>query len=179
MTIARLLFLLLLATPLPCGAEGPDAPVDPPNVLLKIVQAIESSKIEELTSKQGDSTDTYHLREAHFLGSVSRDNRTYTVGWMKFIRSRPANRDTPPARGHDFIVILDPDFKIVSHARVGMGPYRMEGHRLTGGGADVNFQNTEPLTRHRGYMIDGSSFLPYPFPDRITDEEWNAGTFKR
>jgi hypothetical protein len=146
--------------------------------LLKIVQAAESSKIDEITSRTGDSNDTYHLRDAHFLGSVTRDGRTYTFGWIKFIRSRPANRETPPARGHDFIVVLDSELKLVSYSRVEMGSYRIEGNRLIGEEGEVDLQSKEPLTRYKGFFI-GGQFLPYPFPDRITEEEWESGKFKR
>ena len=139
---------------------------------------MEGSKIDEISSGAGDSNDTYHLREAHLLGSVTRDGRTYNFGWFKFIRSRPADRETPPARGHDFIMIMDPDLKLVSYTRVEMGPYRIDGDRLIGDGVDVDLQNREPLTRYRGYFI-GGQFLPYPFPDRISDEEWASGKFKQ
>jgi len=172
------LILLLLATSLQCGAEGPDAPANPPNILLKIVQAVEGSKIDEITSRAGDSNDTYHLREAHFLGSVTRDGRTYSFGWIKFIRSHPADRETPPAKGHDFIVVLDPELKLVSYGRVDMGPFRIEGNRLIGEDGEVDLQSKEPLTRYKGFFI-GGQFLPYPFPDRITETEWESGNFKR
>lgn len=175
---SKRLIVVFFATVVPIFAEGPDAPTNPPNILLKIVQAVEGSKIDEINSRTSDSNGTYHLREAHFLGSVTRDGRTYNFGWFKFIRSRPADRETPPARGHDFIIVLDPEFKLVSYARVGMGPYRIEGDRLKGDGVDVDLQSKDPLIRRNGFLIDGQ-FLEYPFPDRITEEEWRSGNFKR
>ena len=178
MNLIRRLIPLLLLSSLPCAAEGPDAPANPPDVLLKMIQAVESSKTGGPTSRLGESGGTYHLRDAHFLGTVTRDGRTYTFGWLKFIRSRPADRETPPARGHDFIVVLDPEFKLVSHGEAGMGPYRIEGDRLIGDGVDVDLQSKDPLIRRNGFLI-GGQFLEYPFPDRITDEEWESGKFKR
>ena len=160
--------------------ESAEAPAHPPDVLLKVVQAAQSSKAEALVSQRGDSSDTYHLRDAHYLGYIMRDGKSYTVAWLFYVRSRPEGREKPLARGHDFIVILDPDFKIVSCGQAGGGPYRMEGDKLfDAAGEAADFQSKDIVIRHGGYPISGGSFLPYPFPDRITDEEWDRGSFKR
>jgi hypothetical protein len=39
----------------------------------------------------------------------------------------------------------------------------------------ADFTSTEPAIRHGGYVKVG---LPYPFPDRISDEEWDSGSFR-
>jgi len=169
----------LLGSSALCFAAGTEAPARPPDVLKRMVVAAESSGIEVLDSKSGDSRDTYHLRDAHYLGYTVRDGKAYTVAWLFYIRSTPEGREIPPARGHDFIVMFDPDFRIVACAGAGGGPYRMEGDRLMDAeGECADFKSRDIAVRHGGWLI-GNSTLAYPFSDRITDAEWEAGTFKR
>jgi hypothetical protein len=56
----------------------------------------------------------------------------------------------------------------------------MRGEMLYAGAYDQNkkpcadFGSTRALTRHGGYPEIG---LDYPFPDRISEEDWQSGAF--
>jgi len=149
-----------------------------PQTLLKVITAIESSKIDELTSKKDEQGTSYHLRRANFLGTVTRDGQIYTIAHASYVRSSPPGRDTPPPRGHDFIVILDPRFRIVTHGRTGIGEYHMQGDVLKFGDTVVaDFGSSEPAIRYHGWLLD-STFLPYPFSDKISEADWQSGGFR-
>lgn len=139
------------------GAEEPSAD---PKVLLRMLQGMESSGIDQITSRISEN-GTYHLRDFHYLGTVQRDGQTYSIAHAKFIRSRPADRDTPPARGHDFIIVFNGAFKVASFGRVDMGSYRMEGNLLLSG-KDVlaDFSANDHITKESGFIRIN---LPYPF----------------
>ena len=174
----RLIAIALLAVATVHAADSGE-PAAEPKVLLKIVQAIEASKVDELTSKAGDGGTSYHLREVRYLGTVSRDAQRFTIAQATFVRSSIPGKDTPPPRGHDFILILDSTFKIVSHARCEFGPYHMRGDRLMlGDTVAADFQTTDERIRHGGFLM-GGGFLPYPFADRISDADWDSGAFRK
>jgi hypothetical protein len=161
------------------AADSGDALAEPKSVL-KIVTAIESSNIDRLTSKKDEQGTSYHLRRAEFLGTVSRGGKTFTIAHAVFVRSSPPGRDTPPPRGYDFIVVFGPDFKICGVGRTTFGDYYMKGEKLYFGKNDdkkalcADFGCTKALTRYRGFHKIG---LDYPFPDRITETEWESGAF--
>jgi len=149
-----------------------------PKTLVKVISAIESSGIDELTSKKDEQGTSYHLRRAILLGTVTRAGLTYTIAHAVFVRSSPPGRETPPPRGHDFIVVLDANYRILAHGRTGFGEYRMRGDRLYYDGIPdpcADFGTTSPGVRHGGYPEIG---LPYPFPDRISDADWESGAFQ-
>lgn len=151
-----------------------------PKTLLKIVTALESSNRDVLVSKKDEQGTSYHLRSAIFLGTVNRDGRTYTIAKADYIRSSPPGRDTPPPRGHCFIVVFDPQFHICGAGRVSQGEYSMRGEKLYTGAFDLNkepcadFGSTRAQIRHGGYP---EISLDYPFPDRISEEDWQSGAF--
>lgn len=60
-----------------------------PKSLVKVVSAIESSEIDELTSKKDEQGTSYHLRRAVLLGTVMRGGQTYTIAHAVFVRSSP------------------------------------------------------------------------------------------
>ena len=172
----RLVIIYFLAA-VALHAGGSEEPAHEPKVMLRMIESIENSKIDELTSKASDGGTTYHMRGFCYLGTVSRDKLTYTIAHAVFVRSRSPGTDTPPARGHDFIIVFDESFRIVAHGRTSFGTYRMAGDILMFGESVVaDFASTEPVTRHGGYIEIG---LPYPFADRISDEEWDKGTFQK
>ncbi len=161
------------------AADSGDALAEP-QTFLKIVTAIESSNIDCLTSMKDERGTSYHLRRTEFLGTVNRADKTYTIAHAVFVRSSPPGRDTPPARGHDFIVVFGPDFKICGVGRTSCGDYYMKGEKLYFGAYDeknepcADFGCTRAFTRYRGFHEIG---LEYPFPDKISEEDWQSGAF--
>ncbi len=150
-----------------------------PKTLLKVISAIESSGIDELTSKKDEQGTSYHLRRANFLGTVTRGGLIYTIAHAVFVRSSPPGRETPPPRGHDFILVLDSSFRILAHGRTTFGEYHMRGDSLYFGDSTepcADFASTQPIIRHLGYHEIG---LPYPFPDRISEADWESGAFQK
>lgn len=161
-----------------CAAADSGDALEEPQTLLKVVTAVEKSGIDELTSKKDEQGTSYHMRRIDLVGTITRDKRVYSIAHAVFVRSSPPGRDTPPARGHDFIIALDDGFKIVGVGRTGFGSYRMQGDKLYFGENKepcADFGSTDPAIRHGGYFEIG---LPYPFPDRISDEEWDSGSFR-
>lgn len=163
--------------------EGAEAPVAQPRVLLKVVGAVESSGVDELTSGgrlEGGVRTTYHLKEARYLGTLSWKDETVVLVTAFYIRSRNPGSDVPPARGHFFLVCLDAAAsKVVGHTRLELADYHLDGEIIKlGNQAVCDFGNHDDLTRYRGYLI-GGDLLPYPFKDRITEAEWEAGTFRK
>lgn len=151
-----------------------------PQTLLKVISAIESSKIDVLTSKKDAQGTSYHLQRVKFLGTVTRSAQTYTIAHATYVRSSPPGRDTPPARGHDFIVVLDHNFIICQIGRTSFGEYYMKGEKLYLGAYNdknepcADFGCTNALTRYRGFQAIG---LDYPFPGRISEDDWHSGAF--
>ena len=94
-----------------------------------------------------------------------------------YIRSRPQGRETPPARGHSFLVALSSDFEIAAYSRNAGGGFRLDGSRLIKGDElIVDFGKSTVANRFSGY---GAIGLPYFFSDRITDEQWADDEFIR
>ncbi|WP_038170399.1 hypothetical protein [Verrucomicrobium sp. BvORR106] len=186
MHVSRSLAVALLLTCLPEGrlrAEGHEAPVADPKILLKVIDALESSGLDDLTSRdhrEGGVRATYHLKSADYLGTLTWQGETVVLATAFYIRSRLADRDTPPARGHFFLVCLDAKAsKVVAHTRQDVVPYHLDGEVLKRGNlAIIDFGNHDDLTRYRGYLVDGA-LLPYPFKDRITEADWESGAFKK
>lgn len=163
-----------------CLAADSGEALSEPKTLLKVVTALESSNRDELASKKDEQGISYHLRNAVFLGTVNKGGRTYTIAEAVYVRSSPPGRDTPPPRGHSFIVVFDLKFRICGVGRVSGGGYCMRGEKLYAGAYDqkkepcADFGSTKAVTRHSGYPEIG---LDYPFPDRISEEDWQSGAF--
>lgn len=163
-----------------CIAADSGEALSEPKTLLRIVTAIESSNLDELTSKKDEQGTSYHLRRAVYLGTVNRGGQTYTIAHAVYVRSSPPGRDTPPPRGHDFIIVFDPKFTICGVGRTSYGEYYMKGEKLYPGPYDeknepcADFGSKRALTRHSGYTEIG---LAYPFPDRISEDDWQSGAF--
>lgn len=163
--------------------EGAEAPVVQPKVLLKVVGALESSGVDELTSDEhleAGVRTTYHLKEARYLGTLSWKDETVVLVTAFYIRSRNPGSDVPPARGHFFLVCLDAAAsKVVAYTRLELADYHLDGEIIKlGNQAVCDFGNHDDLTRYRGYLI-GGALLPYPFKDRISEADWESGAFKK
>lgn len=159
-------------------AESIEAPLADPKALLKVITAIESSNIESLTSQRfpGENS-SYHLARIKLLGTVHRDAQNYSVAYAKFLRSRNPGTDTPPARGHGYLIILNGDYRIVSYGKFDEENYSMAGDSLIQGDWVIaDFQANDEQTRHSGFIF---GMLPYPFKNRISDEDWESGAFRK
>lgn len=158
----------------PLWAADRGVPVKEPQLLVKLATALEASKIGGLVSSGPDESGiTYHLTSLDYLGSVTRDGQTYYFAKAFFIRSSPPGSETPPARGHTFAVILDGDFKVLSHSR-NVEEISIDGDSLVYGEERESLVNPDYFIRYRGYAMGE---LAYPFADKITEEQWAGGTF--
>jgi hypothetical protein len=168
-----------LFSTVPLWADHAGYPASEPRVLLKMVQALEDSGIDGLHSRAaGEDGMSYHLRDFQYLGTIRKGQEQFLLGYALFVRSSPPGSETPPARGHGVLVLFDPGFKIVSHARGEGGELFLRGNVLMEGEEKLlDFGDTGPGTRFHGFPW-GGSFLAYPFADRITEEQWNSPTFK-
>ncbi len=157
-------------------ADSSGRPTSPPDTTLKMVQAMESSKIGGLVSSVGNDGVSYHLRDFHFLGTVHRDGQAYSVAHALFVRSSNPGTDMPPARGHNYIIVFDQDFKIAAHGKTEIGVFRMEENRILMDGVEVaDLGTVEPARRRHGFIEIN---LRYPFADRISDADWESGSFE-
>lgn len=178
----RFTLLFLLLTILPAHGEDAGAMISEPRVLLRIVTALEESKIEELTSTTSvheGQEYSYHLKEVDYLGSLERFGKRYIIATAFFLRSSAKGSEYPPARGHGFILILDEKDKIVSHARFDRGNYHLN-HAdvlMIGDEPVLDFADKDIRTRYHGWLAS-QGFLPYPFDDKISEEEWETGSFR-
>lgn len=103
---------------------------DQDNIFQKIINKIEKSEIEELTSRKFKNGESYQLIKASILNVHSSHIDQYIVIHLKYLRSSPPKQKTPPARGHDFITILDTNYEILVHRRVESGTYTMTQKKL-------------------------------------------------
>jgi len=176
-------FLTLPLACLVCVAYGDSAsvPLSEPKALLRIVESLEKSKIDGLVSdKSSDGgTETYHLKSIDLLGTVTRNRETFYLAEAFYIRSRPFGSETPPARGHSFLVVLSSDFAVASHCYGFEGGCRLKGNVLMKGDKVlVDFGANNISARHHGYAL-GQVDLPYFFSDKITDEQWEDEDFMK
>jgi hypothetical protein len=169
---------LLLAIPCAVLAEDAGQATDPPDVVAKIAAGLNHSGIAQLTSHTSeDDGTTYHLKTLDYLGTIERDGNRYPVAALQFIRSSVGNTGYPPARGHGFLAIFDHTFKVISYGPLYFGDYHMEGNVLYSGKTLLaDFDTTDPSVRTFGWMLD-STRTPYPFPDKISEEDWESGAF--
>jgi hypothetical protein len=155
---------------------------DTPDVVSKMTQALTSSKLDHLVSKtykEEDRKFSYHLKTIDYLGSIIRDGRQYTVAATKFIRSSAKDSNYPPARGHGFIIVFDDKFNIATYGRLDFAEFWMDGEVLKSGKEVIaDLGSTDPTTRFLGWQLD-SSFMPYPFSDRISETDWKSGAFRK
>jgi hypothetical protein len=180
------LTLLLAFTAFGCAVSSAGSwgePLEEPKTLLKMIEALEKSGDDRFTSRKsppGEQGETYHLRAIEYIGTVERGKEKFLIAAAGFIRSSPAGRETPPARGHSYVLVFRPDFSIAATAYESIADCHMSGNRLCRGEeVVVDFDDRSPGVRHGGYLIDGGPLLPYFFADRITDEQWEDEEFMK
>jgi hypothetical protein len=176
--------ILILAMATAYAINEYEPPADS-KVLLRVVQAIEDSKIEDLTSGRSPNGGYQHLKEADYLGFIDRDGKRFTIAYVVYTfpptpASETGGSPLPELR-YDFILILDPTFKIVSHRHCGVRQLRQQGEQLISGeSVIVDFSKTDDTTRHSGFQIGNTLlYLPYPFADRISEEDWKSRAFRK
>jgi hypothetical protein len=101
-----------------------------PDVLTRIIAGAESSG-EPLQSKaiKGESA-VYYLRSAEYIGECVASFGTVHIAQLSFLRSGDRGQQTPPPRGHTFLVFYDADFKVRGYWRDPGGPYKVDGTKL-------------------------------------------------
>jgi hypothetical protein len=179
----QLLIIIFLAViPLAAFAGARGEPLAEPKTIFRMVESLENSKIDSFTSRLSieGKAGTYHLCSVELLGTATRDKESLYLAAAFYVRSSPLGSETPPARGHSFLVVFHPDFAIASYCRGEVGDCRMNGNKLVRGDEVLaDFDKRSVQTRHSGYLIDGGDLLPYFFSDRITDEQWENEEFMK
>jgi hypothetical protein len=179
----RHLVLIVLVAGSLAFASSPGDSTDTPDVIAKMVQGLAASKIDHLTSKtysDGDREFSYHLKTVDYFGTIQRDGRRYTIAAAKFLRSSAKGSEYPPARGHSFLIMFDDGFRIATHARLDFGTYELHGNVLKLGESVIaDLGSTEPIIRYHGWLVGGDDFMAYPSADRISEADWESGTFRK
>lgn len=108
-----------------------------PDVLTRILAGAESSG-EPLQSKAttGEAT-VYYLRSAEYIGECVAPFGTVHIAQLFFIRSGVRGQQTPPPRGHTFLVFYDADFKVRGYWRDPGGPFTVDGSKLIEGDKEL------------------------------------------
>jgi len=141
-----------------------------PNPVLAITEALVHSGIDCFTPRlyQEDGLQfSYGLVSVRYLGCISHGQEKRIMGTAFFIRSSPLMEDSPPARGHGYLVCLTEDFDLVSFCElVSPDEVILSGMELLREGEQItDFSLTDSLTVMNGYLVDGGSFLEYPFSE--------------
>jgi hypothetical protein len=101
-----------------------------PDILTRVVAGAERSG-EPLQSKatEGEST-VFYLRRAEYIGECEAPFGTVHVAQLFYIRSGVRGQQTPPPRGHSFLVFYDSDFQVRGYWRDEGDGYRIDGTKL-------------------------------------------------
>jgi len=174
------LALLLAFTAFGSGvsfAGGREEPMADPKTLLKMVEGLEKSGDDRFTSSKPPKENgiTYHLSSIEFIGTIVRGKERFLIASTFYIRSRNPGRDTPPARGHSFMIVFRPDFSIAAASRADISGCHMDGNRLIGEEVVADFDSRDVRVRHGGYVELAG--LPYFFSDPISDKQWEDDEF--
>ncbi|MCF7788366.1 MAG: hypothetical protein K9N47_19750 [Prosthecobacter sp.] len=166
------LLALLLSGCLALAGE-PGAYTPQPNLVGQITSALVTSKLDHLTPHTYQDKGTkfsYNLQSVACLGTIERGNERFILATALFIRSSAENSEYPPPRHHGFLLCLSTDFHLISHCSLDFPNVKLNGTQLLRGDETIaDFAASDPATRRRGFVIDRSHFLPYPFADRLPD----------
>ncbi|MCW1913136.1 hypothetical protein OJ996_06110 [Luteolibacter sp. GHJ8] len=137
-----------------------------PSVLSKVIDSLNEAKIDHLTPKiyEDDGRSySYYVQSATWLGTLVRGEEEFLLATATFMRSKAKGGEQAMARSHGFLLCLSKDFKLLHHCRLDPGAV-LDGDKLVREGKVIaDFSADDEATRTRGYLIDGSDFLPYPF----------------
>lgn len=164
----KLLLIALFGTAGVSNALGSDATAfqPQPSILTRVIDSLSESKVVHLTSRvyQDDGHNySYSLQSATWLGTLTRGKEEFLLATATFMRSKAEGGEQAMARSHGFLLCLSKDFKLLHHCRLDPGAV-LDGDKLMREGKVIaDFSANDEATRTRGYLIDGSDFLPYPF----------------
>jgi hypothetical protein len=117
-----------------------------PNVLTRIIAGAERSG-EPLQSKTTkDESTVFYLRRAEYVGECEAPFGTVHVAQLFYIRSGVRGQQTPPPRGHTFLVFYDSEFRVRGYWREQGDTYSVDGSKLLLDG-NVIFDYANP-TKH-------------------------------
>jgi len=171
------LLALLLSRCLALAGE-PGAYTPQPNIVGQITSALVASKLDHLTPhtyQDSGKNFSYNLQSVACLGTIERGTERVLLATAFFIRSSAENSEYPPPRGHGYLLCLSTHFKLISHCSLDFPNVKLSGTQLLRGDETIaDFAATGDLIRKKGFLIDGSNFLPYPFADRLSDPEATA-----
>lgn len=101
-----------------------------PDILPRIIAGAERSG-DPLQSKAIKGEDTiYYLRRAEYIGECVAPFGTVHIAQLFYVRSGIRGQQTPPPRGHSFLVFYDSDFRVHGYWRDPGGPYEVNGSKL-------------------------------------------------
>ncbi len=104
-----------------------------PDVLTRIIAGAEASGEPLHSNVTEGEADVYYLRSAEYVGECIAPFGTVHIAQLFYIRSGVRGQQTPPPRGHTFLVFYDADFRVRGYWRDPGGPFRVEGSKLIEG----------------------------------------------
>jgi hypothetical protein len=131
------LFLFLGITSISYADFSNDGVPATPDVLTRIIAGAEKSG-DPLQSRatKGEAT-VYYLRSAEYIGECVAPFGTVHIAQLFYIRSGVRGQQTPPPRGHTFLVFYDAEFRVRGYWRDSEGPFRVDGSKLIEGGKEL------------------------------------------
>ena len=171
------LLVILLSGSLALAGD-PGAYTPQPNIVGQITSALVASKIYHLTPhtyQDSGKKFSYNLQSVAYIGTIERGTECFVLATALFIRSSAENSEYPPPRGHGYLLCLSTKLKLVSHCQLDLPQVVLIDTKLLRANETIaDFSATGDGIRKRGFLIDGSNFLPYPFADRLPDPEATA-----
>jgi hypothetical protein len=117
-----------------------------PDVLTRIVAGAERSGDPLQSKATEDESTVFYLRRAEYIGECQAPFGTVHVALLFYIRSGVRGQQTPPPRGHTFLVFYDSEFRVRGYWREQGDTYSVDGSKLLLDGK-VIFDYTNP-TKH-------------------------------
>jgi hypothetical protein len=156
-------------------AVDPGTYTPQPNIVGQITSALLASKLDHLTPhtyQDGGRQFSYNLKSVACLGTIEHGTERFVLATALFIRSSAEKSEYPPPRGHGFLLCLSTNYQLISHCPLDFPQVELIDTKLMRAKETVaDFAATDKATRHRGFLIDGSDFLPYPFADQLPEEK--------
>jgi hypothetical protein len=108
-----------------------------PNVLTRIIAGAELSGDPLQSKATKGEADVYYLRSAEYIGECAAPFGKVHIAQLFFIRLGIRGQQTPPPRGHTFLVFYDADFKVRGYWREPGGPFRVDGSKVIEGDKEL------------------------------------------